>query len=330
MAKLQDIKKIRYSDWVWQELIAPQSVNILVGEQSRGKSMLALELTKQMLKTVRREYLNRPVKRQKVLYISTEMPEYLIAKRLSELGVDGRMKTARTDLDIMYIQSPTLKIIEDSISDTKATFVVIDIFGAVVSALGRDMNSYIDINDIVAKLKELTVKYNCTFLLIHHMNKAKTAMGSTATLSAMDTRFELRETSRDEENGSIVIYQTLNVYGKAVAAASYNVVFKYPNFEIIECEDDGAELDKPLSRLIEYIITYTNRSDVLEGTYQEVAAKARLIEKYQFSPVKLGRLIQMNSEVLESNNIKYVIERKTKARILKIWYDIEPKEDEKV
>ena len=103
MAKLHEIKKVRYSDWIWQEFIAPQSVNILVGEQSRGKSMLALELTKQMLKTVRREYLNRQVKRQKVLYISTEMPEYLIAKRLSELGVDGRMKTARTDLDIIYV-----------------------------------------------------------------------------------------------------------------------------------------------------------------------------------------------------------------------------------
>lgn len=335
MAKnLKQVKKERVKKrrWLWDGVIKEGSINILVGQQSRGKSMLVTGLIKEMLKSQRGQtYLDRGVRPCKVLYISTEMPEDSIIGRLSDIGIDGRVRNINNKFFIYYNPMPKIIDIEREIRACNPDFVVLDILGGLVVGEGYEMNSYDAINTIVPRLKQLEK----TFLLIHHMNKKNTAMGSIATLSAMDTRMEMTETDRDfDDNYNVVIYQSIHIYGKDVQDRYLNVAFRYPHFELAQAEE-VEELDKPLSKLIQSVIiaslkkTEDDEINAIEGSYQEVAAQCGMIEKYQFNPKRLGMLLKMNEDTLKNNGIQYETTRKKSGYHLKIWYEIEP-EDEKV
>lgn len=307
--------------WLWEGLLQESSVNILVGQQSRGKSMLATGLIKEMLKSRGGQtYLGRGVHPAKILYISTEMQEDMLVQRLADVGVDGRMKNINKRLFFYYNTQPTFADIEREIAECEPDLVIVDIFGALFNGENLDINSYDDLNRVVSKLKS----FNKAFLLVHHMNKLNKSMGSTGTLSAMDTRLEMLETDRDfDENYNVIIYQTIHAYGKAIQDQYINVAFKYPEFTLAETEE-AAELDKPLSRLVEVVILAAankNGDTYLEGTYQEIAAQARMVEKYQFNPKRLGALLRMNEDTLKQNNIYFETKRKTKGYTVKIWYD---------
>lgn len=319
MAKnIRTVKKERKKArrWLWEGMFKEGSVNILVGQQSRGKSMLALGLIKEMLKARGGQtFLDRGVRPCRILYISTEMPEDSIISRLGELGVDGRMKGVNNRFFVYYNPILTLDNIKDEISECNPDLVVVDILGGLVIGEGFEMNSYDAFNTIIPRLKQL----NKAFLLIHHMNKQNKAMGSIGALSAMDTRFEMLETDRDiDENYDVTIYQSIHVYGKDVQDRYINVAFKYPDFELAAAEE-VEELDKPLSKLMQSVINA--EKDGIEGTYQQVAAKCQLLERYQFNPKRLGLLIKMNEDTLKNNGISFETKRKKNGYHLKIWYD---------
>lgn len=319
-------KQSKKNEALWQGILNSKTVNILVAEQSKGKSMLAMDLVKNLVKwnTHGEMLLERPIikRRVKCLYITTEMSEELVAERFNQLGVNGRIRCIDDYLFIEYQQIITPELIKKDIEETGAEFIVIDVLSGLIKGLNKDLNSYQDMNDLAGTLR--TLFPNQTFLLIHHMNKHKSAMGSVGTLSAMDTRMEMTAQYIETENNETSIYQNLSIYGKSVSRQDLNVVFKYPYFSLVEEEIEEGELDKPLSRLIEYVITNANINDDKEklvGSYQEIAAKAKMIERYAWSPKRFGTLLAQNKSVLDDNNIKYEIKRKTKGFELTIWYD---------
>lgn len=324
----ENIRAIRKSHktprrWVWDGMIKEGSVNILVGQQSRGKSMLITGLIKEMLKSKRGQtYLDRGVKPCKVLYISTEMPGDSIAERLGHLGVDGRMRRVNTHFFIYYNPIPKMEDIKREIAEHNPDLVIIDILGGLVVGEGFEMNSYDAFNTIIPQLKLL----NKTIILVHHMNKQNKAMGSIGALSAMDTRMEMLETDRDfDEDYNVTIYQTIHVYGKDVQDQYLNVAFKYPTFELAAAEE-VEELDKPLAKLMESVILASvnkgeDEDSGYEGSYQEVAAQCHLLDKYQFNPKRLGLLLKMNEDTLKNNNIFFQTRRTRNGYHLKIWYD---------
>lgn len=326
MAKnFKQVKKERKSKrrWIWDGMIKEGSVNILVGQQSRGKSMLATGLIWEMLKVRRGQtYLGRGVRPCKILYISTEMPEDTIMERLQQMGMNGRTRDINNRFFVYFNAMPTIADVKREVEECNPDFVIIDILGSLVVGEGLDINAYDDFNIITAQLKKL----GKTILLIHHMNKKNTAMGSIGTLSSMDTRMEMLETDRDmDEDYNVIIYQTIHAYGKDVQDQYLNVAFKYPTFELAATEE-VEELDKPLSKLMESVILASiNKGGEepvgFEGTYQEVAAQCHLLDKYQFNPKRLGLLLRMNEDTLQHNNIYYESKRMNNGYHLKIWYD---------
>lgn len=319
MAKnLKTIKRERKRarGWLWDGMLKEESVNILVAAQSSGKSMLALGLIKEMLKSQRGQaFLGRGVRACRVLYISTEMAADSIASRLADLGVDGRMAGARNRFFVYENSALTVADIEREVEECNPDLVVVDILGGLIVGEGLEINSYDAFNTVIPRLR----RFNKTFLLIHHLNKQNKAMGSIGALSAMDTRMEMTVTERESDgDGNHVIYQNLHVYGKDVPEQYIDVAFKYPTFEISEAEEIE-EIDKPLSKLMQSVVLAEN--DGLEGTYQQIAAKCQLLERYQFNPKRLGSLLRMNAEVLKNNKIFYETRKIGGVYKLKIWYD---------
>lgn len=339
ISNLKDVKSsTKSTKWIWTQFLKEKSVNILVAEQSRGKSQLALQLCVELMKSRRKQrfLLNAPIysKFAKVLYISSEMNEETIAQRFKELG-GNRCKRSEDNFKFVYCPMLEFHRLESYIDLVKPNLVIIDIFDCLLRGNGFDVNSYADLNDCAAKLR----KFNTTFLLVHHMNKNKTTMGSVGALSAMDSRMEMLETYRESIDDETVIHQSIHVYGKAVMDRTVQVKFTYPSFEMDYTEEEEELLEKPLGRLMERVIKkYMDKKESVEdgqypaeahitGTYQEVAAKLGMIDKYQFSPKALANLLATNREVLEANYIYFAIKKKTKCKVIDIWHD--PEQEEK-
>lgn len=348
MIQIQNTKSVKKnksktSTSIWNGFIDEGTVNILVAQQSRGKSQLALQLCKTLMLTKRNEkmLLDTPVtsKKMKVLYLSTEMTSQLLYDRFSEMGAT---RCKRTSECFIFSYTPEIKMDElrDVVDHVKPDLVIIDIFGGLLKANGYDVNSYADMNDCAAQLR----KMNTTFLLIHHMNKQGTANGSVGVLSAMDTRMEMLETYRELlPEGNMAIHQSIHVYGKSTTDRLVNVVFKYPTFEreYTDTTDDEKELDKPLARLIQSVINkwsenitdddnnikkeYPQEAHIV-GTYQQVAANLGMIDKYQFSPKRMSNLLALNKDVLDTNHVFFKTKKKSKAMLIDIWHDPADKE----
>lgn len=348
MIQIDDSKSLKKSKKkkaisIWNGFIDEGTVNILVAQQSRGKSQLALQLCKTLMLTKRNEkmLLDTPVtsKKMKVLYLSTEMTSQLLYDRFSEMGAT---RCKRTSECFIFSYTPEIKMDElrDVVDHVKPDLVIIDIFGGLLKANGYDINSYADMNDCAAQLR----KMNTTFLLIHHMNKQGTANGSVGVLSAMDTRMEMLETYRELlPEGTMAIHQSIHVYGKSTTDRLVNVVFEYPMFEreYTDTADDEKELDKPLARLIQSVVNqwtenitdddnsikkeYPQEAHIV-GTYQQVAASLGMIDKYQFSPKRMSNLLALNKDTLDTNHIFFETKRKSKAMLIDIWHDPTDKE----
>lgn len=335
---LKDVKTSKHNTkWIWTQFLKEKSVNILVAEQSRGKSQLALQLCIELMKGRSRQkvLLGSPITStgKKVLYISSEMSEETIGERFKELG-GNRCKRSEDNFKFVYCPILEFQRLESYIDLVKPNLVVIDIFDCLLRGNGYDINSYADLNDCAARLR----KFDTTFLLIHHMNKNRNAMGSVGTLSAMDSRMEMLEVYRETIEDETVIHQSIHVYGKAVMDRTVQVKFTYPSFDMDYTEEEEELLEKPLGRLMERVIKkYMDKKESVEdgqypaeahitGTYQEVAAKLGMIDKYQFSPKALANLLATNREVLESNYIYFAIKKKTKCKVVDIWHDPEQKE----
>lgn len=341
MIQIDDSKSLKKSkkkktSSIWNGFIDEGTVNILVAQQSRGKSQLALQLCKTLMLTKRNEkmLLDTPVtsKKMKVLYLSTEMSSQLLFDRFSEMGAT---RCKRTPECFVFSYTPEIKMddLRSVVDHVKPDLVIIDIFGGLLKANGYDVNSYADMNDCAAQLRKL----NTTFLLIHHMNKQGTANGSVGVLSAMDTRMEMLETYREMLPEGMTIHQSIHVYGKATTDRLVNVVFKYPMFEREYTDvDDEEELDKPLARLMQKTIQQWSEHSTdddnnikkeypaeahIVGTYQQVAADLGMIDKYQFSPKRMSNLLALNKDTLNMNHVFFETKRKSKSMLIDIWYD---------
>ena len=163
-------KQSKKNEILWQGILNSRTVNILVAEQSKGKSMLAMDLVKNLVKwnTHGETLLERPIikRRVKCLYITTEMNEELVAERFSHIGVNGRIKSINDYLFIEYQQVITPELIKKDIEETGAEFIVIDVLSGLIKGLDKDLNSYQDMNDLAGTLRTLFPKQ--TFLLNNH------------------------------------------------------------------------------------------------------------------------------------------------------------------
>lgn len=313
--KLKDIEKAKQPNWIWENVIKEGTVNLLSGEESKGKSMLMLQFVKHTLKCRRGQtFLGYGVHPCKTLYISTEMTADELKNRLHLIGITGRLKATNENFSIYCNPMPTLEDIKREIEESGADLIIIDIFVGLISGEQKDINSYVDMNLVAAQLK----KFNKTFVLIHHLNKKKETLGSVGVSSSMDARMVMLESSRDNENGEVVSYQTVHIYGKGVTNRYVDVVFKFPNFELAPEANDADELDKPLAKIVQTVIT---KQQAISGTYQQVAAECQLIEKFGFNPKKMGLYLKMNTETLNNNDIFFTTKRKTNGYYLTIWYD---------
>lgn len=170
-----------------------------------------------------------------------------------------------------------------------------------------DINNYSDVmKRMFDKYRELSKKYNLTFLLVHHLNKEGKTLGSTGIdgnmngiltlINNKDNTYTLKIINRDFEE------QNLNLI------KNDKLVFKIMNV-------DNKELDFNLSAFMRYVI---KKKEVI-FTPAEIVAELNLL----ITPSRFCRLLNSNIKRLEQEGIYVELNRTAISRNYKAKF-IEP------
>ena len=290
-----------YSDiWIWEGIIRANTVNIISGDESSGKTTLMVNLCKAI--SDGEEFLGRKTFRQKILYISSEMSGKDISMIFEKIGLKNR-----ENVKVMELHDDPLTMLGYDIYDVD--LIIIDLFIQVLINEGKDPNVYKDVNEVYATLRKGTSFKDKTIILVHHLNKLGEINGSVSIGGASDSRMILSMPEKRQSPERI-----LSIYGKNVEQKDIPIHFDFPSRTMSLSEGTESEkIDYELAYIIEQVVA---RKEV-SGTCQEVSAILKL-SRYGRNPNSLKRYLNANIDALNENDIELISERSKKERTIKL------------
>ena len=300
-----DIKK----DNIIEGIMKSNGLYCLVAEPKVGKSFLALQIANSL--TNNKEFLGFKVNPTPVLYISTELSSFQLKERLNITSYEFSPHSfffLEKDSNHRLCLTDDLQLELKEFSETyNGKFVIVDIMCGIDYGYELDINNYSDVmKRMFDKYRELSKKYNLTFLLVHHLNKEGKTLGSTGIdgnmngiltlINNKDNTYTLKIINRDFEE------QNLNLI------KNDKLIFEIMN-------EDNTELDFNLSAFMRYVI---KKKEVI-FTPAEIVAELNLL----ITPSRFGRLLNSNIKRLEQEGIYVELNRTATSRNYKAKF-IEP------
>lgn len=300
-----DIKK----DNIIEGIMKSNGLYCLVAEPKVGKSFLALQIANSL--TNNKEFLGFKVNPTPVLYISTELSNLQLMERLNITSYEFSPNSfffLVKDSNHRLCLTDDLQLELKEFSETyNGKFVIVDIMCGIDYGYELDINNYSDVmKRMFDKYRELSKKYNLTFLLVHHLNKEGKTLGSTGIdgnmngiltlINNKDNTYTLKIINRDFEE------QNLNLI------KNDKLIFEIMN-------EDNTELDFNLSAFMRYVI---KKKEVI-FTPAEIVAELNLL----ITPSRFGRLLNSNIKRLEQEGIYVELNRTATSRNYKAKF-IEP------
>ena len=182
-------KNITKKDFIVDKLMKSQGLYCLVARPKVGKSLLALQLANSIATGT--TFLGFKTNPSPVLYISTEMNFMQILDRIDTMKLDFN-----DDNFLFKEQNPNerkLNLMDLQLEFTRFSnnyngrFVIVDMLCGIDLNNGYDLNNYQDMGQyVLPKFREICKTYNFTILLIHHLNKNNSSLGSTAIDGSVD------------------------------------------------------------------------------------------------------------------------------------------------
>ena len=290
-------------DFIVDKLMKSGGVYCLVARPKVGKSLFALQLANSVANG--QEFLGLKTNTSPILYISTEMNSTQILERIDKMGLQftdknfflKEQEVNERKLNLMDLQLD----LQDFAYNYGGKLIIIDMLCGIRLDNGYDINSYQDIGQyVIPKFRELSTKYGFTILLIHHLNKSNTSLGSTAIDGSVDgiitlkkdnniaTKIFLNYESRDFEGLDLILKRNENLL-----------------FEVSELETE--DLNFNLIIFLNYAIKQRN----FEFTVSEITSKLNL----NITPSQFGRILNANIDNLQKEGLYIEQQRKAKARV---------------
>ncbi len=235
------VHPVRGSEWLTQDLgsfewligglIATETVNIMVADPTIGKTTLLVQLTISLTKGI--PFIGHPVA-QKYPALTVLAEGSLLAFRnrwscaCKTLGVDP------SEID-WYVQPAGMteyaigsRGLEVLIEESKAKLVILDTIGYFHSGDENDANDWK--RHVMKPLRALTSKYGCSFILVHHQNKAhdkqgwQKGRGTTAMFADYDLLLRLE---KPEGQPGLASFRDLYVDKNKYAACGYRMALDF-------------------------------------------------------------------------------------------------------
>lgn len=272
----------------------------LVAKPKVGKSFLALQLANSL--TNNKEFLGFKVNPTPVLYISTKLSGLQLKERMEITGYEFSLNSffflERDEEHKLCLRDDLLLDIKEFATKYNGKLVIIDIMCGIDYGYDLDINNYNDVmKNMFDKNRELSKKYNLTFLLVHHLNKEGKTLGSTGI--------------DDNMNGILTLINnkdntyTLKIINRDFEEKNLNLI-KNDKLEFEIINEDNTELDFNLSVFIRYVI---KKKEVIFTPAEMIAELNLLITHSRF-----GRLLNSNIKRLEKEGIYVELNRTATSR----------------
>lgn len=296
-------KEATKKDFIVDNLMKSNGLYCLVARPKVGKSLLALQLANSIATGT--TFLGFRTSPSPVLYISTEMNSTQIIDRIDKMDLNFNdenfvmieQNPSERKLNLMDLQIQ----FQDFANEYNGKFVVIDMFSGIDLNNGYDLNNYQDMGQVVIpKFRELCKKYNFTILLVHHLNKNNTSLGSTAIDGSVDGKITLKQDS-NLKNKIIFNYESRDYEGLDLVLKRNNNLL----FELSEVESDD------LNYNILAFLNYAIKQKDFSFTASEITSKLNL----QITPSAFGKLLNNNIDNLKKEGLHIEQKRTATERI---------------
>ena len=290
-------------DFIVDKLMTYRGVYCLVARPKVGKSLFALQLVNSVANG--QEFLGLKTITSPVLYISTEMNSTQILERIDKMGLQftdknfflKEQEVNERKLNLMDLQLD----LQEFAYDYGGKLVIIDMLCGIRLDNGYDINSYQDIGQyVIPKFRELSNKYGFTILLIHHLNKSNTSLGSTAIDGSVDGMITLKK-DNNIVNKIFLNYESRDFEGlDLILKRNENLLF-----EISELETEDLNVNLII------FLNYAIKQRDFEFTVSEITSKLNL----NITPSQFGKILNANIDNLQKEGLYIEQQRKAKARV---------------
>lgn len=298
-------KDYKKNDFIVENLMKSRGLYCLVARPKVGKSLLALQLANSV--ATQNSFLGFKTIKSPTLYISTEMNHTQILDRINIMNLQfndtnfflKEQEPNERKLNYMDLQVDFQKFA----NEYNGKLVIIDMLYGIDMNNGYDINNYQDTGQyLIPKFRELCQKYNFTILLIHHLNKSNTSLGSTAIDGSVDGMLILKEDTHIK-NKIILEYESRDYEGfELILKKNENLIFERSETEI-------EDLDYNLTVFLNYAI----KQKEFTFTVSEITSKLNL----NITPSVFGKLLNNNLSTLEKEGLSITMKRTSIERTAK-------------
>jgi hypothetical protein len=199
------------SEWILKDFVVENGITLLAGEPASYKTTIALLMAKAISEG--EPYMGIPTVKKGILFIDLESGRKFLKKKFKKIlnNEEGFniFILSKENQNFKTIFSPEF---ENLIEIAKGGVVIIDSFRRAFT--GDEDKSEI-VNNVMNRLRELALKHNVSFILLHHRGKnpENEYRGSSDILASVDIAYSITR-GREEKKDILTLRGIKNRYGE--------------------------------------------------------------------------------------------------------------------
>ena len=292
MKTISEIRKTAIKkDFIIDNLMKSNGLYCLVARPKVGKSLFALQLADSIANGT--TFLGFNTIPSPVLYISTEMTSAQLLERINKMSLnlnDNNFFVEEQEVNQRKLNLMDLKLTFKEFSEIiKGRFVIVDMFCGVDTFTDSDLSNYQDMGQkVIPKYREICQQYGITILLIHHLNKSNTTLGSTAIDGSVDGIITLK-VDNNLKDKIYLEYESRDYEGcELILKRNNNLIFEISEFESSDFNSN-----------ILIFLNYAIRKKDFSFTCGSITGELNL----SITPSTFGKLLRKNLNNLEREGL---------------------------
>ncbi len=183
--------------WIIPGFLPAASVVLLGASGGTGKTTLCFQLAKHI--ATGQGWSDFPVVPGKVLIISTDESSHDTKEKLQTIDYSGVPRGGVSF--VRFWRFTQTDLLEEKIRQLEPALVIIDSLTSTTAGLGMDRISS-NAGDCLYELRDMAERYECSFLVLHHLNKNDDFRDSTTYVDNVSEAWKL---TRDEAKGDFLL-----------------------------------------------------------------------------------------------------------------------------